>query len=309
MLTKFRGLSHREALIFRGAQRWAEFSPFLEYQDQEASAWLAAAISWANDPMPALYRESVGVNATLPAVPTDQILETLEKFGSFKTVKIKVCEKGEDLAQDLERVLFVAQHFPSATLRLDANGGYTVSQAMELATKLPLERIDYFEQPVASIAELSELKERLSQAGLGLKIAADESIRKTSDPLEVARAGAADVAVLKVQPLGGIDNALAIARESGLEVAVSSALETSIGLAQNLHLALALPSMNYDCGLGTLNLMAGDICAEPLIPKEGRLTARTMEPDLELLQKYAATPERSKWWLERLARCFELLES
>jgi O-succinylbenzoate synthase len=259
--------------------------------------------------MPALYRESVGVNATLPAVPTDQILQTLEKFGSFKTVKIKVCEKGEDLAQDLERVLFVAQHFPRATLRLDANGGYTVSQAMELAAKLPLERIDYFEQPVASVAELSKLKERLSQAGLSLKIAADESIRKTTDPLEVARAGAADIAVLKVQPLGGIENALAIARESGLEVVVSSALETSIGLAQNLHLALALPSMNYDCGLGTLNLMAGDICAEPLIPKEGRLTARTMEPDPALLQKYAAAPERSKWWLERLASCFELLES
>jgi O-succinylbenzoate synthase len=140
-------------------------------------------------------------------------------------------------------------------------------------------------------------------------IAADESIRKASDPLEVARLGAADIVMLKVQPLGGIQRCLDIAKQAGLPAVVSSALETSIGLAQGAYLAAALPQLDYDCGLGTLSLMESDITANPLRPVAGRIIPTEVEPDAELLEKYQASPERTMWWLARLERCYELLKA
>jgi O-succinylbenzoate synthase len=309
MLTKFRGLSHREALIFKGTRRWAEFSPFIEYSDQEASNWLAAALSFANQDLPKLHRESVGVNATLPAVSPDQVEKVLSKFGEFSTVKNKVAETGQTLVDDIARVLKVNSSYPNVRIRLDANGNFSPEQALELLAQIPLERLDYFEQPCASIDELVELRTTIKHLDLKVLIAADESIRKASDPMEVAQRQAADVVMLKVQPLGGIERSLEIARETGLRAVVSSALETSIGLSQGAYLAAALPELEFDCGLGTLSLMESDITLEPLKPVAGRVTPREIEPDAALLQKYQASPERTKWWLERLERCFGLLES
>jgi O-succinylbenzoate synthase len=309
MLTKFRGLSHREALIFRGTKHWAEFSPFIEYSDQEASNWLAAALSFANQELPRLHRESVGVNATLPAVSPDQVQEVLSKFGEFSTVKIKVAETGQTLVDDIARVLMVTSSYPDVRIRLDANGNFSPEQALELLAQIPLERLDYFEQPCASIDELVELRTTIKHLGLKVLIAADESIRKASDPIEVAQRQAADIVMLKVQPLGGIERSLEIARQTGLRAVVSSALETSIGLSQGAYLAAALPELDFDCGLGTLSLMESDITIEPLTPVAGRITPREIEPDAELLEKYQASPERTKWWLERLERCFDLLEA
>ncbi len=309
MLTKFRGLSHREALIFKGTRRWAEFSPFIEYSDQEASNWLASAISFANQELPKLNRSSVGVNATLPAVDPEDVESVLAKFGEFSTVKIKVAEVGQPLIADVLRVLKVAETYPDCRIRLDANGNFKPEQALELLAQIPLERLDYFEQPCASIDELVELRKTISHLKLNVLIAADESIRKTDDPFEVARRGAADIVMLKVQPLGGIENCLEIALETGLPAVVSSALETSIGLAQGAYLAAALPELAFDCGLGTLSLMESDITSKPLLSVGGRITPREVEPDQSLLQKYQASPERTKWWLARLERCFELLEA
>ena len=309
MLTKFRGLSHREALIFKGTKRWAEFSPFIEYSDQEASNWLASALSFANQELPKLNRSSVGVNATLPAVEPEQVETVLAKFGESSTVKIKVAEVGQPLIADVLRVLKVAELYPDCRIRLDANGNFKPEQALELLAQIPLERLDYFEQPCASIDELVELRKTIGHLKLEVLIAADESIRKAADPIEVARRGAADIVMLKVQPLGGIENCLEIAQQIGLPTVVSSALETSIGLAQGAYLAAALPELAFDCGLGTLSLMESDIASEPLLPVGGRLTPREVEPDQSLLQKYQANPERTQWWLARLERCFELLEA
>jgi O-succinylbenzoate synthase len=192
---------------------------------------------------------------------------------------------------------------------LDANGNFSPEQALELLAQIPLERLDYFEQPCASIDELVELRTTIKHLDLKVLIAADESIRKASDPMEVAQRQAADVVMLKVQPLGGIERSLEIARETGLRAVVSSALETSIGLSQGAYLAAALPVLDFDCGLGTLSLMESDIAVEPLRPVEGRITPREIEPDADLLEKYQASPERTTWWLERLERCFDLLES
>jgi O-succinylbenzoate synthase len=309
MLTKFRGLRHREALIFKGTKRWAEFSPFIEYSDQEASNWLAAALSFANQDLPTLHRDTVGVNATLPAVGPDQVEEVLSKFGEFSTVKIKVAEAGQTLIDDIARVLKVTSSYPDVRIRLDANGNFSPEQALELLAQIPLERLDYFEQPCASIDELVELRTTIKHLGLKVLIAADESIRKASDPIEVAQRQAADIVMLKVQPLGGIERSLEIARQTGLRAVVSSALETSIGLSQGAYLAAALPELDFDCGLGTLSLMESDITLEPLRPVAGRITPREIEPDAALLQKHQASPERTKWWLERLERCFDLLEA
>jgi O-succinylbenzoate synthase len=309
MRMTFRGLKHREALLFRGSQRWAEFSPFLEYEDSEASTWLASALSFANDPLPHLYRSQVTTNATLPALDGEAIEEALREFGEFQTVKIKVAEPGHSLEQDLARISWVARRYPDAKIRLDANGGYDHDQAMELAQAIGNYNIEYLEQPVRATQDLASFKGALAASSIPIKIAADESIRKSSDPLAVARMQAADIAVLKVQPLGGINEALAVASESGLEAVVSSALETSVGIAQSLYLAGALPTLNYDCGLGTVNLLAGDVCKEPLIPVNSMLEVREVEPDQEMLQQYAASPERTAWWLARLSRCLELLES
>ncbi len=309
MLTKFRGLSHREVLIFKGTKRWAEFSPFTEYSDEEASNWLASALSFANDDLPQLHRTSIGVNATLPAVEPDQVEQVLGKFGDFSTVKIKVAEPGQPLIADVLRVMKVAESYPACRIRLDANGNLTPEQALELLGQIPLDRLDYFEQPCASLDELVELRRALKHLGMAVLIAADESIRKAEDPIEVARRQAADIVMLKVQPLGGIERCLEIARQAGLPAVVSSALETSIGLAQGAYLAAALPELEFDCGLGTLSLMESDITAEPLSPIAGRITPREVEPDAALIEKYQASAERTQWWLARLERCYALLEA
>ena len=269
--TKFRGLQTRELVIFRGRERWAEFSPFVEYPDTEAKTWLQAALSWANEPAPKLERSSIRVNATLPAVGPEMVPQLLANFGRFGSVKIKVAE------------------------------------AMQLAHALGESELEYMEQPVATIGELVELRSELSNAGLEIKIAADESIRKAEDPLLVAQEGAADIAVLKVQPLGGIAKALDIANSSGLEVVVSSALESSIGLSQGLHLAAALPQLNYDCGLATASLLAGDLTHEPLMANDGVIEIRELEPSAELIEKFRASGEREAWWKARLQRCLDLL--
>ena len=202
--TKFRGLQTRELVIFRGRERWAEFSPFVEYPDTEAKTWLQAALSWANEPAPKLERSSIRVNATLPAVGPEMVPQLLANFGRFGSVKIKVAEAGQGLAQDLARIRCVREIYPEVKIRIDANGGYSVAEAMQLAHALGESELEYMEQPVATIGELVELRSELSKAGLEIKIAADESIRKAEDPLLVAQEGAADIAVLKVQPLGAL---------------------------------------------------------------------------------------------------------
>lgn len=307
MRTQFRGVTQREALLFEGTEGWAEWSPFTDYGDEEATVWLAAAIEFANQPAPHLHRREIGINATLPAVAADQVATTLRPFGQFRTVKIKVAEPGQDLTQDLERILQVHALYPAARLRLDANGGYSVPDAIELGFRLVDAGIDldYFEQPVKTIAELAEARIALNR--IGIRVAADESVRKVSDPMAVALAGAADLLVIKAAPLGGIQRALAVIAESGLPAVISSGLETSVGISMGLHLAGALPELTHDCGLGTVALLSDDVVATPLTPVDGLLTVQRVEPAQEKLQELAASSERTHWWLERLESCLKLL--
>ncbi len=308
LVSPFRGIGLREALLTEGPNGWTEFSPFTEYGDAEASAWLAAAIDFGWNPTPTAVRDSVRVNATLPAVGPDEVASVLARFPGCRTVKIKVAELGQTLADDTARVAAAREYLGAeGRIRLDANGGWNVDEAEHAIHALAEYDLEYVEQPCATVDELAQVRTRVKY--MGIPIAADESVRKADDPLAVARAGAADILVLKAQPLGGVTAALAIAAEAGLPVVVSSALDTSVGISMGLHLAAALPQLEFDCGLGTAALLAADVTDAPLIPVDGALPVRRVTPHRTLLAEHAASSERTAWWLARLERCYAHLTS
>lgn len=300
MRIKFRGVTTREVVLFEGPNGWAEWSPFPEYPDEEAAIWLNAAIEWAFGDLPEPKLKTVKVNATLPAV--ENIEEALAPFGKFEVVKIKVAEKGQTIEDDYRRITKTNQLYPEARIRLDANGAYTMDQALQMAhflvdKELPIE---YLEQPVKTIAEMAELKLALAKFS-ELKIAADESVRKVSDPLAVAQANAADILVLKAAPLGGVTNAIRIAKEAGLPVVVSSALETSVGLSMGAYLASELNSP-YASGLGTATLLAEDVTKTPLIPVDGKIEVRRLHLCDSKLSKFSVDVDKSRDWIFRMVR-------
>lgn len=301
---KFRGVLEREMLLFEGPNGWAEWSPFVEYSDEESAVWLAAAIEFAYGDIAPANRTEISVNATLPALAADQVAAVLARYGEFETVKIKVAEPGQNLKADIDRINAVIENYPDVKIRLDANGGFDVSTALQLAEYMHMAGInfDYFEQPVKTMAQMAELKLKLSP--LGIKIAADESVRKVSDPLAVAQAGAADILVLKVAPLGGINRALQIAADAGLPVVVSSALDSSVGLSMGAHLAAALPNLEYDCGLATGALLVGDVAKIPVKPVDGKISVGRVEVDPGKLDLFEAEDHRIDWWVERLERAY-----
>ncbi|MEV4736098.1 MULTISPECIES: o-succinylbenzoate synthase [unclassified Microbacterium] len=304
MHTRFRGVDHREALLFEGPEGWAEFSPFLEYEDAEASSWLAAAIDFAWRPQPAPVRDQVRVNATVPAVEAARVAEVLARFAGCRTAKVKVAEPGHSLADDVARVRAVREAMgPEGRIRVDANGLWNVDEAEHAVHALAEFDLEYVEQPCASVEELAELRTRVKY--MGIPIAADESVRKSDDPLAVARAKAADLLVIKAQPLGGVTHALQIVTAAGLPVVVSSALDTAIGLSQGAALAAALPALDFDCGLGTASLFLDDVADRR--PVDGAIAAARAVPDASALDRLAAAPDRRGWWLERLGRCHAVL--
>jgi len=303
---RFRRIDTREALLFEGPNGWTEFSPFVEYDDAEAATWLAGAIDFGWGTPPVLMRDSIRVNATLPAVTPDKVAGILARFPGCRTVKIKVAEPGQVLADDVARVAEARSVLgPEGRIRIDANGGWNVDEAEHAIHALTRFDLEYVEQPCATVDELSELRTRVKY--MGIPIAADESVRKASDPLAVARADAADVLVIKAQPLGGITAALEIVRDAGLPVVVSSALDTSIGISMGLHLAAAIDALDFDCGLATSALLTADVTTDPLLPVDGAIAVRRVTPDAALLDAHAASPERTDWWLARLTRTHALL--
>ena len=307
MRVKFRGILHREALLLPGPAGWGEFSPFPEYDDAEAAPWLAAALEAAGEGYPEPVRTSVPVNGTVPAVGVDQVEPVLARFGAVSAVKVKVAERGQTVAEDLARVAEVRRLLPGAGIRVDANGGWDVPTAVGALEALAEAGLEYAEQPVPDIPGLRAVREELARRGVPVLIAADESVRKETDPLRVAREDAADLIVVKVAPLGGVRRALSIVAAAGLPAVVSSALDTSVGIRAGVALAASLPQLPYACGLGTLSLMDADVTAEPLLPDGGALAVREVPVSEELLERHAADPDVTRWWLDRLARVYAQL--
>lgn len=310
MRTRFRGVTVREAAIFDAPQGPSEFSPFTEYDDAEAAAWLAAALDYGWAEQPAVRLDRIEVNATVPAVAPDEVAEILARFPGCRTAKVKVAERGQELADDVARVRRVRELMgPAARVRVDANTGWSVAEAVTALTALAEFELEYAEQPCVSVPELAEVRDRLRTAGVPVRIAADESVRKASDPLAVARAGAADLLIIKAQPLGGVSRALDIVREANLPVVVSSALDTSVGIAMGAHLAAALPEgmLAGACGLGTVALLSDDVTDTPLVPVDGSVPVGRPTLSEASLARTAASPERTAWWAERVSRCHALL--
>ena len=307
MTTRFRGITVREAVLIEGPFGWTEFSPFVEYDDEEATSWLRATIDFGWRATPTPLRDRIPVNATVPAVAADEVPTVLARFPGARTAKVKVAERGQTLADDVARVRAVREVLgPEGRVRVDANTLWNLDEAEHAIHALAPFDLEYVEQPCATVDELAELRGRIHY--MGIPIAADESVRKAADPLAVARAGAADIVIVKAQPLGGVHAAQRIVAEAGLPAVVSSALDTSVGIAMGAHLAAALPELEFDCGLGTVALFEQDVADEPLLPVDGSIPVIRPSVSSARLDQLQADPERTGWWLDRLARCHRLLE-
>ena len=294
MAVKFRGVTTREALLIDGPAGWGEFSPFLEYDARESAAWLRAGLEAAFTGLPDATG-SVEVNGTIPAVA--DVEPVLARYPGVTTFKIKVAEKGQSLDDDIRRVKTVRRLRPDATLRVDANRGWSVDQAVEAAEKLG--ELEYIEQPCATVEELAEVRRRVSTP-----IAADESIRRAADPYRVAELNAADVAVCKVAPLGGVANLRRIAGDLHLDVTVASALDTAVGMDAGLIAAKLTGSRA--AGLATQRLFVEDVAApRPIV--DGRMAITRTTPDPERLHELRAPGGRKDWWFARVRACMGVL--
>lgn len=300
MRVRFRGITTREVALIEGPVGWGEFGAFLEYAPPEAAHWLAAGIEAAYRRPPPPRRDRIPINATVPAVDAARVGEVLARFPGARTAKVKVAEPGQTLADDVDRVNAVRELVP--TVRVDANGGWSVEQAVRAAAALTADGpLEYLEQPCATVDELAALRRRVD-----VPIAADESIRKADDPLAVVRARAADVAVLKVAPLGGVSAMLSIAAQIDIPVVVSSAIDSAVGIAAGLAAAAALPVLRHACGLGTGGLFVDDVADVPALV-DGTLPVGPVTPDPARLQALAAPPERRQWWIDRIKACHPLV--
>ena len=298
---RFRGITVREGMLFEGPAGWAEWSPFLDYDDATCVSWLRAAREAAVDGWPAPVRDVVPVNCTVPAISPSRAAEIVRASGCG-TAKVKVAEPGQTLADDLERVEAVRDAIGPGRVRIDANGAWSVDEAVRCLKELERFDLEYVEQPCATVEELAAVRRRTD-----VLVAADESIRRADDPLLVKKLDAADIAVLKVQPIGGVRACLEIAEQIGLPVVVSSALETSVGIAAGVALAAAVPDLPYACGLATVSMFTREVVAEPLLPVDGFLPVTRVRPEPALLDAAKATPATTVAWQQRLARVESLL--
>nr|WP_268891575.1 o-succinylbenzoate synthase [Lentzea tibetensis] len=301
MRNRFRGITVRSGLLFEGPAGWGEFCPFLDYSDAECVPWLACAREAAFEGWPAPVRSRIPVNCTVPVVSAARAFEIVAASGC-STAKVKVAES--PLAEDCERLEAVrAALGPSGFIRVDANMMWDVDQAVVAIRALDRAAggLQYVEQPCPTIEDLAAVRRRVS-----VPIAADESIRRAEDPLKVAVAGAADIAVIKVAPLGGVRRALRVAEACGLPCVVSSAVETSVGLAAGLALAGALPTLDYACGLATMALMTGDVTDSSLVPVDGFIPVLSTPPVPN--DAFAADEETAELWRSRLQRVSDTSE-
>lgn len=302
--TRFRGVTCREGLLIRGEAGWGEAAPFAEYDAAEASLWLRAACDAASTAPPTPRRSHVAVNVTIPVVSPEAAVARVEASGGCATAKVKVADPRSTLAEDCARVEAVADALTrtvgaAARLRVDVNGAWDVDQAVSSVRALDraaagVGGLEYVEQPCATVEELAAVRRRV-----GVRVAADESIRRAHDPLRVVALDAADIAVIKVAPLGGIGRALEIAHDTGLDVVVSSAVETSVGIAMGVHACAALESTPYASGLATVQLLGGDVTSHSLVPRQGLIECRPVEPDV-LGSLPGVADDRLQWWRNRV---------
>jgi o-succinylbenzoate synthase len=298
--TNFRGINVREVALFKGEYGWGEFSPFLEYGYEESAPWLKCAIEAATKPRPKLYRTSVKVNGTIPAVNDPADIERIViSFPGVKTFKVKV---GNNLSEDIVRLAKVRSLAPKAKIRIDVNGNWSVATAITNLRSIyeNIGPLEYVEQPCATVEELRELKAKLR---IDIPIAGDEVLRKARDPFTVNLDGAVDILALKVQPLGGIERAHQLAQHHNLPVVVSSALESAVGINYGLQFAASFEEINFDCGLGTGSLLSANVAELPI--RDGEIEIKDFEPDFSAFE---VASDRFEWWKNRVMKTWELIK-
>ena len=289
--SNFRGLKIREVAVFEGPAGWSEFSPFIEYQNKEAAAWLKAAIESATLATPTGIRDVILINATIPNIPVTEVAALLKDFDGCNTVKIKVNDYKNDRAIAAE----VIRVIPSAKIRIDANGAWNLEEAVINIRNYEDEfvsHLDYVEQPCIDIADLKLLRKKIKT-----KIAVDESIRKHLNGDLTKLKEVADIAIIKWAPSGGITAALNLIEKIKLPVVVSSALDSSIGISNGLSLASAIPNLYGPCGLGTVALLKADVTSAPLVASNGVLKNQKITPDR--ISELKAGKDRQTWWQDR----------
>ena len=298
--TNFRGVTVREVALFKGEFGWGEFSPFLEYDAKESAPWLQSAIAAATTPRPKLFREKIKVNGTLPAINNPSDIERIvESFDGVETFKVKV---GDNLSEDIARLAKLRSLKPKAKLRIDVNGSWSLETAITNLRAIyeNIGELEYVEQPCATVEELKRLKDEVK---IPLRIAGDEILRKASDPFKVDLAGAIDILVLKVQPIGGIERAHKLANHFGLPIVISSALESAVGINYGLQLAASFENLEFDCGLGTGSLLSANVGELPIV--NGEITIKNFEPNFSGLE---VSPERYEWWKNRVLMTAEKMK-
>ena len=302
MRTTFRSLDVRETALIKGKNGWGEFVPFVEYSDQESLPWLESAIEAADKPLSPALRESIPINATVPASNDEsEIEQILSWYPGVDTAKIKV---GTGIKEDLARIQAVRKHLPKAKIRIDVNGSWSVKDALfniSAIYEVTEDSLEYVEQPVASLDELKQLREAMS---IDVKIAGDEVLRKAKDPFAISLDGAIDILMLKVSPLGGIKRAMDLASHHKLPVVISSALESAVGISYGLALAARVTKLDYACGLGTSALFNQDISDIPIA--NGAIKATSYPIDLDRVERYELKGERLEWWRNRISRVWNL---
>lgn len=302
MRQRFRRVDHREAVLLRGPTGWGEFSPFPDYPPEVTTRWLAAALELACGELPEPARTEIAVNVTVPALDPDSAVALVLESGAT-TAKVKIGEPGDSDGDDFDRVRAVREALgPEGEVRVDVNAGWDLETAVSRIEKLSEFGLQYVEQPVATVEEMKALRARVD-----VPIAADELVRQSPHPLQVIEEGAADILILKVQPMGGVLRVLDLANRSTIPVVISSALETSVGIYGGLLAASLLPDLPYACGLGTVALIEGDPTLEPLVPIDGLLEVRRPEPDPELLRRWRPDRDRGAEMLRKLRAAAEVL--
>jgi len=315
---RFRGVTQREGVLLRIGRNWGEWAPFPEYDDQVAARWLHAAFEAAAGDWPTPIRDSVGVNAIIPAVgPSEAAIMTRDAvlLDGCEFVKVKVGEPNQHFTDDVARKTAVRAALDecgaeSARIRIDVNGLWTVDEAVDRIEILNdlADGLEYVEQPCRTLEEMAIVKSRVS-----VGLAVDEGLRLAGaldDELVTQIRDAADVLILKAIPLGGVRTCLAIAQRVALPITVSGSMDTSIGLAAALALATSLPDEPLACGMGTGRLLAKDLTEETLTPQHGRLSYMRLTPDpLSLADaRVALAADRVTWWNDRLMRVRNYLE-
>lgn len=302
MRHRFRGVDHRDAVLISGPSGWGEFSPFPDYQSEVTNRWLTAALELACGEVPNPNRSEVPVNVTVPAVAPD-IAASLVLESGATTAKVKIGNPGDTEIDDEERLAAVRNALgDSGHLRIDVNGSWDLATATSRLESLARFDLQYVEQPVATASEMAELGRRT-----GILMAADEIIRQSDHPLRALEESAADVLVLKCQPMGGVRRVVELAAQVSIPVVISSALETSVGMYAGLLAASLLEYLPYACGLGTVALSEGDPTTEPLLPRNGMIEIRRPQPDMELLQRWKPDRAASAELLSRLDAAAEAL--